>query len=450
MSSSLPLYHRGRPSSGLRRSIRFAIADSIVAQPIVLIALPVNIYLTALFTKGFALTPAAIGCITALPFACSVLQFPVSPFIARWGSTKAITLVAVALQLLAWLALGALLPWIPRDDPGAAAWWLGTLFFLSSIFGAITGVAWMAWLQEWVPPRLLGKFFAQRNRLAQCATLAFLLTIGWILAEFDYALGAFQAIIAVAGLLRVVSFVLLWCSPSPAPVNRIEHARPLAQQWAIVRRSRAFMLLIAFGASWTLAANCFGPFYNVFLLEELAYSAFELSVLSVLTVLGGVLALPAWGRLLDRHGHKSVMLISLLLWQVSNLLWCVLTPANRPLAYLLSGWGGLTGAGFLLGQFTFILKLVPSAAKNFGLATNIALTSVMAAAAPALGGLVLGWALHRWPGAAIPVYHACFVVQPLFALLGGLLLWRLPEPGASGLAEVVATMHGQLAARTSR
>jgi hypothetical protein len=62
----------------------------------------------------------------------------------------------------------------------------------------------------------------------------------------------------------------------------------------------------------------------------------------------------------------------------------------------------------------------------------------------------LGWALHRWPGAALSVYHTCFVIQPLFALLGGLLLWRLPEPGASGIAEVVATVRGQFAARTSR
>ena len=366
--------------------MRFSLVDAMAAQPLVAIGLPMNVYLAAVYTKGFGLPSLAIGCISALPYACQVLQLPVSPFIARWASTKTATLVVVTLQLVAWVALAVVLPLIPQDDPVTAAWWIGSLFFVSSFFSSLAGVAWMAWLQEWVPPRLLGKFFSRRNRLSQCTGMTFLLGIGWILAEYDYALGAFQVVIAAAALLRLVSILMLWLSPAPAPAARIETARPLAEQWLVVRRQPAFMRLIGFTAIFTLGASCFGPFYNVFLLEQLMFSAFELSVLSMLTLLGGVFALPAWGRLIDRHGHRPVMLVSLLLWQVSNLVWCVLRPENHSLAYFLHAWSGVAGAGFLLGQFTLVLKLVPPAAKNLGLATYMALTSVVAAIAPAMGG----------------------------------------------------------------
>jgi MFS family permease len=425
-----------RRPGDLRRSIRLAIADSIVAQPIVVIAIPVNVYLAALFTKGFGLTTAAIGFISALPLACQVLQLPISPFVARWGSAKSVTLVSTGLQLLAWLALALVLPVIPPRDSEPAAWWIGGFVFASSLCGSIAGVAWSGWMQEWVPPRLLGKFFARRKRLSDSAGLLFLLGAGWMLARYDYRVGVFQLIVAAAGLLRLLSIILLWLSPAPAPAARIERALPLAQQWRIVRGSRPLGRMIVFGAAWGFGANCVAPFYNVFMLEQLAFSAFDLSVFAALGVIGGVFSLPTWGRLLDRYGHKPVMLVSLLLWKIPFLLWCVITPSKRNLAYALWTWSGLMGAGFALGQFTMMLKLVPSAAKNFGLATSIALTSIAAAAAPAVGGLVLAAALRHSSADPIFIYHLCFIAPPAVAFVSGLLLLRVPEPGAHDLRDL--------------
>ena len=59
---------------------------------------------------------------------------------------------------------------------------------------------------------------------------------------------------------------------------------------------------IAFGAVWSFAANCFGPFYHVFMFEQLDLSAFDVGLLATLAQLSGALSLPAWGLLLDRFG----------------------------------------------------------------------------------------------------------------------------------------------------
>ena len=71
---------------------------------------------------------------------------------------------------------------------------------------------------------------------------------------------------------------------------------------------------------------------------------------------------------------------------------------------------------------------------------NLAITSLVAAAAPVTGGLVLTWALARWSD-PFAVHHVCFLVQPALALLGCVLLLRVREPRASPLTMVFGAMR---------
>ena len=134
------------------------------------------------------------------------------------------------------------------------------------------------------------------------------------------------------------------------------------------------------------------------------------------------------------------MALSLVLWQVQNFLWCVLTPHNRWMLYGMWAWGGATGAGFVLGQFTLLLKLLPQEARDLAIGVNIAVTAVVAAVAPVLGAVVLDRALAAG-GEPLAVYHGCFAVQPVVALTGALLLLRIREPAASPFTSVVGAMR---------
>jgi MFS family permease len=287
---------------------------------------------------------------------------------------------------------------------------------------------------------LRGKFFGRRNGALQISNLIFLLVAGWLLAQMDYALLAFQLLIGVALVMRVFSLRFQWQSPTHAHRPKPVRSLPLAEQLLLLTRSRSFLVFVAFGAVWSFAANCFGPFYHVFMFEQLGFSAFVVGILSTLSQLGGVFSLPAWGQLLDRYGNKSVMTFSLILWQVQNFLWCFLTPANSGLLYLMWTWGGITSAGFILGQFTILLRLLPVEAKNLAIGVNLAVTSLVAAIAPIIGGWILTRALGRWPN-PFTVYHWCFVLQPVLALSGGFLLLRVREPAASPFSSVVGAMR---------
>ncbi len=415
-------------------------------MPIVTMGLPVNVFLSALVTKAWELPKFSIGLMTAMPYLANFLQIFFAPFLARWRSPRALTVLGATSVALLWLVFAVLLGVIPRDDPAVAGRWFIGWFFVISVFAAVTGVAWNAWVEDWVPARLRGKFFGRRNRFLQMSTLTFLMVSGWTLAHWSYAVPAFQGIIVGAVLLRSFSIWWQWKSPTRSHRPRTTPQLPLPEQIAVVRRSHSFLWFIAFGAVWSFAANCFGPFYQVFLFEQLHLSAWDVGLLSTVSALGGALALPAWGRLLDRYGNRPVMAVSLLVWQAVNLLWCLLTPNSSTIVYIIWALGGMTSmgaiasSGFVLGQFTILLRLIPADAKALAIGLNLAITSLAAAIAPIVGGAVLNWALGRWPD-AVTVYHLCFLVQPAIAIAGCVLLLKVHEPQASSLTMVFGAMR---------
>lgn len=430
----------------LERSLALCTREGLVAMPIVTMALPVNVFLTALVTKAWVLPKPAIGLLSAMPFAANFVQIFAAPFFSRWRPPKTVTVLTATLHLLSWIALAILLGYLPRDRTDLASNWLIGWFFVSSCFIAVAGVTWNSWIQEWVPARLRGKFFGRRNRLLQISTLLFLLATGWVLAQWDYAIGAFQGIVAGAVVLRAFSLWWQWSSPTREHRPTAAPVLSLRGQLRVLAGSTSLLWFIAFGAVWSFAANCFGPFYHVFMFEQLQLSAWDVGLLSTVSALGGALSLPAWGRLLDRYGNRPVMAVSLLVWQVVNALWCLLTPDSRTMVYVIWALGGMTSmgaiasAGFVLGQFTILLRLIPLEAKSLAIGLNLAVTSLAAAVAPILGGLVLDRALRHWAD-PLAVYHACFLVQPVIAAAGCLLLLKVHEPQASSLTMVFGAMR---------
>lgn len=424
----------------LQRSMRLCTAEGMVAMPIVTMSLPVNVFLTALVAKAFLLPKPMIGLMSAMPFIGNFLQIFIAPLLMRWRPPKTVSVLFATLHMLVWASLVFLLPHLPQEKPVVAGWWLIGWFFLASLLLSVAGIAWNSWVQEWVPGRVRGKFFGQRNRLLQFSTLAFLLVAGWVLAHWRYAIPAFQAIVVGAVLLRCFSLRWSWRMPTHSRHRPAARAHSLREQIGILRRERSFLLFVAFGALWSFAANCFGPFYHVFMFEQLDLTAFEVGLLATLSAFGGALSLPAWGGLLDRYGNKSVMTLSLILWQGQSFLWCFLRPENRALLYPMWIWGGMMSAGFVLGQFTLVLKLIPPEAKNLALGLNLALTSLVAAFAPILGGWGLEWALGHWRS-ALAVYHVCFILQPVLAISSALLLLRVRETHAADFNSVVGAMR---------
>jgi len=424
----------------LQKSLYLTTWECLIAKPIVTIALPINLFVTALVTKVYPLSNPMIGLFSALPFVANFLQLAALPFISKFKSSKKLTIGFAGLNALTWVWLALMLPHIPRHDPNAAGTWLCSWFLISSLCWALCSVTWNSWIQEWFPLAIRGKYFGFRNALGQLGTVIFMLVMGYMLYKWDYSVGVFQAIIYGSVFLRVISMILQLVCPAEPHRHLVSQASDFTQQVSALKKSRSFLIFTLSGIVFFFAAYCFGPFYQVFMTEHLGLSGWDLGVVNTLTQLGGVLSLPAWGRLIDRHGNKSVMVFSLVIWQLQNFAWCFLVPHNRWLLYPMWAFGGVANAGFLLGQFTLLLKLIPSNAKDLAIGFNLAVTSLVAAVAPVLGGFLISY-LQNKTNDVYFAYHLCFLIQPVFAIISAIVLISVDEKAASPLSEVVDAMR---------
>jgi MFS family permease len=332
------------------------------------------------------------------------------------------------------------LSFLPRDAPAASTPVFFWFFLGFSLLASVNSVTWNAWTQEWSPERLRGKYFGFRNGLIQAATVLFLVLVWGTLRLFHGSLLAMQGVIVVSVVLRCWSIIAQHRLNATAPSSG--SALPLSwrEQLQTIRRSRSLLMFIAFGAIWGFAYNCLGPFYPVFMYKQLGLSLSRVCLFIILNTVGAAVTMPTWGRLLDRLGNKSVMAAAILLWQAQFLVWFFLTRHNAWLLYPLWIWNGFTWAGFTLGLFNMLLKLIPPEAKTIAIGINTAVTSIVTAVAPIITGAAITYALSRgWD--AMRVYHYAFALQTVPAFLSCLVLLRVREPKASPLSAVFGAMR---------
>jgi MFS family permease len=431
-----------RSDSLLRRNLRLCLGEGLIALPILFLTLPGNFIVAMVLTQTFRLGETMFGLIVSLPSWCNVAQMLVLPALSRFWSQKVITLIFSWLHLGVWVVLGIVLSFIPTDDPAIAGRLFFLLFALSSFFQAMVGVAWTSWIQEWIPGRMRGKFFGRRNRALQVATILFLLAGGWVLTwmqDRNPVLG-FQIVVAVSVLLRSISIIWQQRIMATSGFQASEKGHRFITQLSIVRRAPSMLTFIVFGAAFGFAANFLGPFFNLFLYEVLETSVNQVSMLVVIACGAGAISLPAWGQLLDRFGNRPVLLFILFPWMIIGSLWSIVGPESMWLLYLIYATGGFFGAGFVLGSFNLLLKLVPADAKTTAISLSVALSSLAGAVAPILGGALLASAWSRGFD-KMTTYHVAAIVHHGLILFTVLILGRVVEPKSSPLGQVIGAMR---------
>lgn len=410
-------------------------------MPIVYMTLPGNFLLALLLTRTFTLGETMFGVIVSLPHWCNVAQLVLMPLLTRRWSQKRIALTFSWLHLCVWIGLGFALPYVPRDDMQRAGRMLFLIFGLSALFHAMVGVAWTSWVQEWVPGRLRGKYFGRRNRLLQLSTVAFLLLAGETMTRLaDNPVAGFQVLVGVSVFLRLFSILAQQRILGSSDIRPHDGGGDLRAQFRAVLKNRPLLWLFAFGAAFGLLTNFFGAFFNVYMYDALGQSVADVAMLTVITNATGALALPTWGQLMDRFGNRPTMNVALAAWIAPGFLWALLTPDNSWLLKFLYASGGIFQAGYVLGSFNLLLKLVPPEAKTAAISLNVAVTSVTAAIAPIIGGLVLDQ-MWRHGIDKLTGYHWMSVAHHFLVLLTGLVLLRVSEPASAPLAQVVGAMR---------
>lgn len=426
--------------STLRKNLRNCTLDGLFATPAVFLYVPGNIIMAALLTSVFSIPEGPYGLIVSLPFWCNALQAFFMPLLSQKFSARTISLGFGWAYLACWFILTAALPFLPQDDAKLTANLLLLLLGMVTFFGSITGVGWTAWVQEFVPRRIRGKYFGFRNRVLSLMTMSFLYGAGWFIDKMEDSLRGYVMLFAAAGGLRIFGFICQHRVKAGNSHGDKPSDEGLFHRFKLLKENKAFLRFVIFGGMIVFLFNFTGPFGPVFMYEHLMLTVSDVTTLSVIGALMGAFSWPIWGALCDKYGCKPVMFLSIICWELQNYFWVILTPENSWLLYPMWFWGGLTSTGFFIGNFNFLLKLVPIENKTTAISLNLAITSLAGAASPILAGYSLG-AVDSFGLDKEMAYRIGFFVKSTLVLSTLLYLRSITEPEEHSMRNVLGALR---------
>lgn len=429
-----------RAASKLRVNMRLSIVEGLFAMPLVFFAMPGNFLMASLATEALDLNESVYGVIASLPAWANVVQLFALPWLIQRLSQKVICLSFSWIHLMCWIVIGYALPKMAAGGPWHSPSLIVGLFALGSLAFALVNVSWTSWVQEWLPTKGRGKYLGRRNRLLQISTVAFLLGASAFLGYWkENATFGFQMIIFGSVAMRAVSIVLqLRILPTKRIVD--ERGGGLKGQFSVVLKNRPLMRFVLFGATFGFFANIMGPFFPVFYFKALGMGVDEVARLAILATTTGALFMPVWGRVCDKYGCRLSLMGSMGSWMGIGYLHGFATPERTWILFVIWGLGGIAGSGFLFSSFSMILKLIPPEAKTAAISFNLAASSLSAAIAPILGGLIFA-RLEADSENLVDAFHLISLLHHTAALATGLLLFGIAEPKAATLKQAIGAMR---------
>ena len=421
-------------------TLKYSTIEACFSVPMLNLTMPSFTFVIAFAVSVLGWPPEAIGFAAALPHLCNFVQPVVTALLQRAFSLHQIMCLSFIFSALPWGLVSAL-PWLKSGRDLA----FGGLMVVATMANSLGSVSWSAAISEVVPERISGKYFGRRNLLFGTWTLLVVLFAGYMADRGGRSLITFGWIFAAAGASRLIGLFFLVRMKFPASVmTRTSRTLNLADLQAVFRDTN-YLWLIVFIGLWGLLLNMGMPFYTMFLMDGLGFSVGDVVKLTTVGSLGGILTLKAWGLLSDRFGSKPVLIVAATVWSLVALAaWSLAGPTWKLHLYASYFIVGGTTAGLQLCQFNLMVKLVPAERRAAYVSTFFALTSLLTALGPAIGG----WMLGRLPdqlgvflGQPIRDFHVVFGLSLLGCLLITNVLHRVREPAEQPVGQVWRTMR---------
>jgi hypothetical protein len=416
-------------------SLKYSTMEACFSVPMLNLTMPNLPFVLAFAVKGLGWKAAAVGLMAALPHLCNCLQPLWLAGLSRRLSTYQLLLLTFSLGALPW-GLAAFLPSL-----GPAREFLFTGMLLVATFAnSLASVAWSAAISEVVPERVSGRYFARRNLIFGAWTLLAVMAAGQIVEWNGNSLLAFCCVFCAAGMSRMVGLFFLTRMKYPRAVKEGPSRGITLPDLRLVLRDRNYLWLTAFIGLWGLMLNSAMPFYTVYLVNVLGLGIGTVVKMTTLASLGGLVTLKGWGRLCDRFGNRPVLQVAAVTWAATGMaMWSLAGPGRLWLLFVGYLLVGAATAGFQLTQFNLMVRLAPPALRPAYVAVFLALTSLLTAAGPILGGAALNSLpaeLGHLMGQPVLSYHAVFVLAALGCFLVAHLIERVREPAEQPVVNV--------------
>lgn len=269
--------------------------------------------------------------------------------------------------------------------------------------------AWMSVTGEIVPMEGRGRYFGSRNLVMGIAGMLAILLAGELITRagsphgYQIALGLAFAL----GLISTYSFGRLRDPRGKAPIP-VEGSLSLRALLQDVKGHPAFLALTLAMVMWNFSVNISSPFFNVYMVQNLKFTASMVGITSVTSTVAGLIVQRRIGRLSDRLGSRKVMLISMLIIPFVPAMWVFITQFWQVIA--VNSFSGMAWGVFNLVSFNFLLSLTPVAQR----ARYSAIFQLLVTLALAGGAAFGAWVVTQW---GYPAIFACSAIGRAIATL---------------------------------
>jgi MFS family permease len=345
------------------------------------------------FLLAIGATQSQIGMMSSLTsLTAAIVLLPGAWLVERIGRRKGLVLFGGGWARIVLLLLAI----IPVLFSGPAL--ITIAIALSISRDAMANLAFPAWISltgDVVPIEGRGRYFASRNFFMGITGMTATFLVGQILTRVTGNQG-YQIALVMAflfGACAIYSFAHITDRPRPAParIRVTEGPHPhRASMVATVRdifSHRDFVQFGAVSALWNISLNFAGPFFSVYLVQNLHADAALVGWTSIASTVSGMLIQVRLGHLNDRWGERKLTVISGLLIPFVPLMW----------VFIQSPWlvipinmvsGALWGA-YGMGSFNYLLKIIPTDRRARYSAIFQVVVTISLAAGAALGSIAI-------------------------------------------------------------
>jgi len=365
----------------------------------------------SLYILSLGATQAQIGLMSSLSnLTAAALLLPGAFLAERIGRRKEISLFCGGgfgrLALL-------MLVFVPILMKGAGLVWIAiALSVTRDAFSNLGYPSWMGVTNDIVPMEGRGRYFGARNFVMGIAGMAATLIAGQLITLFVAERG-YQIALGIAFVLGAAStFSYAKIHDKPIPYQRVNANNSSLRYFiSLLKGQPQFVALAATAAVWNFALNVSGPFFNVFMVQDLKFNASEVGILAVVSSLTGLLVQNRMGELVDRLGPRKVQFISMSIIPLIPLAWIPATQVwHIALINIFSGavWGAFNLASFNLLLASMPKSLVPRYSAIYQIIVTLSLSA---------GALVGSLMVDHWGFVSVLIASAIFrwVAAGLFA-----------------------------------
>jgi len=375
----------------------------------VMVALAESFALFYAVKKG--LTPTQVGLISTVPMMFGALGNWLVPQIVsdRWLKTGVVSTVVVQI-------FGVILLVVSTQKENHFAWCFAAMSFYW--LGQMTAAPlWMDWISGWLPPQRFGRFIVRRNSFLALVTLTMLWLGAYAVHSVDFKADETQIFLWVFSLgliARCISLVLLALQDSPPRIPH-EARRPLvrADRWPIW----GVVAVVGFAALFKLVANVASPYFLPYMVEQLHFSVFDVSVINGMSFLGLALLMTSYGEAMKSFQPLMGLQVAMFMAAANCLLWLLFSDVF--LLSVLQLFAGLYWAGFDLACVLILQSQFPGKFRQV-LGVHLGLSSVAT-----IAGSLWGSALKNQGVEYMDLFALSAWLRLGLALLFLLLMFRL-------------------------